>query len=837
MITPPLSSAPTLEWAQFYIDHRGAPIPVPFKSKKPVLDEWPDLRVTRETAPAYFNGAPSNVGMLLGAASGGLTDIDLDCPDAVVLAARFLPPTACRFGRTSTGVTHWAYRIAPSMPTTKFTDVEKGADGERAMLVEFRGDGAQTLFPPSVHPLGERIEFVGGDFAPAEVDGADLLRRARLLAIACFLARHWPPLGSRHEAALGASGLLLRAGVPVEDVMLVVTSAAREGKDDEGRRAEVLSTYDTLNEGGAVLGGPALTKVLTGDGAGVVKQIKHWLGLHLSAESQWRPPGDRPQIDVGNLGLAEMGDAAWRAIEGANEPPRIYRYGSTLAWLAQDPAGQPQVELMGQEHMSHHLAQVAVFLRRTPRLTPAFPPERLSTDLLAVPRGTLPRLVRLVRAPVFAADGRLLTAQGYDAASGLYVAMPAGLVIPPISEAPTATELDQARTCLVDELLVDFPFSGIADRAHALALLLTPLLRECITGDVPLFVLSKSTPRTGATLLVKAVSIVQDGVPTSPTTISADEEENRKKFTAILLSSPPMALLDNVHGRLGSAALAAILTSGGTWTDRLLGKTQQVTVPVRAVFVATGNNPALSNEMAGRSVLIRLDAKMEDPSTRTGFRHPQLEAWVREHRGRLLGAALTLGQGWVAAGRPLATHLTFGGFQEWAGVLGGVLDMAGVPGFLGNRRDLFEQADEENASIRAFLADWLAKYGTENSVTTKELLDVAKNHPLDIAAKSDHGLLVRLGRLIGGLVDRWYAVTDDGTVAVKRLDGRAGVVAWRLVERVDGGVGGTGGCAPRHMTRESNSITAVAGVGEVTGDIPPTPSIPTTQLLLSEGRA
>jgi len=789
-----------LEWARFYLEQAVAPIPVPFKTKKPVLDEWQTLRLARETVAEYFNGAPQNIGMLLGEASHGLVDIDHDCPEAVALAASFLPSTPCLFGRESRGATHWLYRISPAMATTKFQDVEKGEDDEKSMLVEFRGDGAQTIFPPSVHPSGERVIFLCKEFAPAKVDGTELLRRVRLLAIACLLGRHWPHEGGRHNAALGAAGLLLPLGVPLEDVILVVTAAARVGGDSEAakRRGDALSTYEKLEAGDSVVGGPALAQALKGNGAAVIKTIKRWLSRHQPAEPRWQPPASRPEIDTGNLGLAEMAAAAWQAIERANDPPKVYRFGTALAWLAEDAAGQPQVDVMGQDHVRHHLADVATFLRwsrapgRAPEKKPAFPPVALAADLLAVPHGTLPHLSRLVRTPVFTADGRLLTEFGYDAESGLYLALPMGLMIPAIPEAPTAEELGRARTELVDELLVDFPFLGAPDWAHALALLLTPLLRECITGDVPLFVVSKSTPRTGAGLLVKAISIVQEGAAASPTTISADEEEMRKRLTAALLRSPSLVLLDNLHGRLDSAALASILTGGGSWSDRLLGKTQQVTVPVRAVFVVTANNPALSNEMAGRSVLIRLDAKVEDPSTRAGFRHPHLEDWTREHRGRLLAAALTLGQGWIAAKRHRAT-VTFGGFQDWAEVLGGVLEAVGVPGFLDNRRQLFEQSDEENILIKSFLSAWLAAYG-ETPVATKELLDnIAKNHPLDIGAKTEQGMLVRLGKLVGGIVDRWYSLDDDtrsSAVAVKRVGNKAGGVAWQLRR---GGSGGSGG--------------------------------------------
>lgn len=54
---------------------------------------------------------------------------------------------------------------------------------------------------------GELIVLLCEDFAPAEVDGGVLFRRARLLAAAAVLAHHWPDQGSWHQAALGVAGL------------------------------------------------------------------------------------------------------------------------------------------------------------------------------------------------------------------------------------------------------------------------------------------------------------------------------------------------------------------------------------------------------------------------------------------------------------------------------------------------------------------------------------------------------------------------------------------------------------------------------------------------------
>jgi hypothetical protein len=168
MSSPPATAA-LLEWALFYIDEGCAPLPVPFKTKEPPSNDWPNLRLTRVTAPDHFNSEPINLGLLLGAASGGLTDGDLDCREAVILADRFLPTTRVKFGREGTGASHRVWRVnPPSLPTTKFEDVGKGLEGERATLLEIRDDGAQTIFPPSVHPRGERVTFISPTFAPGE---------------------------------------------------------------------------------------------------------------------------------------------------------------------------------------------------------------------------------------------------------------------------------------------------------------------------------------------------------------------------------------------------------------------------------------------------------------------------------------------------------------------------------------------------------------------------------------------------------------------------------------------------------------------------------------------
>ncbi len=260
-----------LELAAGYCARGWRPIPIPRGAKAPTLKGWEKLRLGTEELNAYFNGQPLNIGVLLGEASGGLVDVDLDCAETVALASTFLPATACRFGRASRRESHWLY-LAPPIETEPFKDVNGN------MLVEVRSSGVQTVFPGSAHPSGELIEF-SVDGQPTAVTAAELRAAVVRLAVAAILARHWPASGSRHETALAAAGFLLRAGLDEASAVMIISAAARTAGDSEwrDRTRAVRDTAADLAAGQPVTGGRRLADQLT-DGEKVVAQLRKWLG-------------------------------------------------------------------------------------------------------------------------------------------------------------------------------------------------------------------------------------------------------------------------------------------------------------------------------------------------------------------------------------------------------------------------------------------------------------------------------------------------------------------------------------------------------------------------------
>jgi len=313
--------------------------------------------------------------------------------------------------------------------------------------------------------------------------------------------------------------------------------------------------------------------------------------------------------------------------------------------------------------------------------------------------------------------------------------------------------------------------------AHAVGLLLLPFARDLIEGPTPLHLVEKPSPGTGASLLVDVLTSPATGHSVQAMTEGGGEEEWRKRITAKLRSGPAVTLIDNVRHKLDSASLSAALTCI-TWEDRLLGVSEVVRLPVRTAWVATGNNPALSNELARRTVRIRMDAKVDMPWLRTTFRHGNLRGWAAGHRGELVWAALTLVQQWITRGRPPGTR-TLGMFEAWARVIGGILQSADIPGFLGNLDELYRSSNAEAATWRAFVAAWWEQHQeTPVGVKTLYALATGGEFDLELGTGSEQSQRVRLGKILVQARDRQFG--DCRIVEGGRL---RNAVQWRL-ERV-----------------------------------------------------
>ncbi|HZN10504.1 MAG TPA: DUF3987 domain-containing protein, partial [Blastocatellia bacterium] len=218
-------------------------------------------------------------GLLLGSASGSLVNVDLDCAEARRLAPHILPATPMRSGRKSAPDSHLWY-VADIPATVQFRDPELKSDDTRAMLVELRSTGGQTVVAPSIHPCGEVYEWQGA-LEPASVEAEKLRTGVSKLAACALLARYWRE-GQREQTALAVAGWLLRAGWPATSVSKFIGLAAEAANDDEAgkRQKAVADTAEKLQMGESVTGFPSLAEML---GERVAKKIAEWLRVQSAA--------------------------------------------------------------------------------------------------------------------------------------------------------------------------------------------------------------------------------------------------------------------------------------------------------------------------------------------------------------------------------------------------------------------------------------------------------------------------------------------------------------------------------------------------------------------------
>jgi hypothetical protein len=492
---------------------------------------------------------------------------------------------------------------------------------------------------------------------------------------------------------------------------------------------------------------------------------------------------DKPVVVVTNRHLRDIAEESWKLLTEASNA-QYFTFGTALADLipGNKKNPNPHPRILSPAALRGHLERLGDYMGAAKAgEVPGRVPKDVLDDMLEYGVPPMPSLVGVMNCPFVDAGGEVIQSSGFHEPTGLLVAL-GGVGIPVVPNYPTTAQMEQARELLVTEVFGDFPFSTTADKTNAVAAVLNPIVRPLVSGPTPLHLVESPMPGSGKGKIASVVSIIGTGTVPAVMTEAHDEDEWRKRITARLTTAPPVLLIDNVRRRLDSAALSSALTTP-TWSDRLMGVSRIVELPVRTTWLATANNPATSDEIARRIVRIRIDAGSEHPWERKGFRHPKLEEWLISNRGELLWACLTLIKGWFAAGKPKSA-VVMGSFEDWAGIMGGILENAGFKDFLGNRSAVYQQATAELEAWRALVEAWAQRYG-DQKVGVSELFQLAKEHKLLTELRDDkteRGARTSLGihlaklrdRRVGRYTIRLVETADESQPALYRLQATEG---------------------------------------------------------------
>ncbi len=841
--------------ARKYTELGLAVIPVPCGQKGPIIKGWQNLKLSLDKVESAFTET-DNIGVLLGSSSGGLVDLDLDCPESRIVAPAVLKniDSVATYGREQSPRSHYLFYSEGIKP------IKYSCPRSKEVLLELRSDGQQSLFPGSLHPTGDVYRFDECSDNIVMIDCEKLIQVTSRIAGVALLVKHWPKKGSRQDAALALAGGLIRAGKDKEKVGLFIKNVAEYAGDEEAdqRVKAVNYTAEKLAAGYPVTGWPRLSEIIDPK---VVTKFREWLHIevdknqeknnrrqgvlaavevalndkepgiaimdnedlmknidwmkrhdmagydqvekmirgivnlnnfHKAVKSAKRQDNESESKDLnsggfetivkGNASLKEHRLRAYEAISKHNsKSPFLFRRSGELVSVRKVKNNHARIELLGLEQMRNILADYINWgCEIRDMFVKCYPPIEVAKAIMADNSLTFPPLNRIVKVPVFGADGSLLTRPGYHQGAGTWLLDSAPQI--DIKNEPSKEEVVSAKNFIMDNVFVDFPFKDDSSIAYTFAVLLLPFIRQMIDGPTPLHLFDAiSGAGTGKSLLAELITTISTGEEPAVLTDCVSDEEWRKMITAKLISGPNVILIDNLKWKLDSGALSAALT-GRVWEGRLLGKSEIVSCPVEATWMATGNNIETSREIVRRLVRISLDAETTQPWTRSTekFKHTNIRSWVNDHHKELIEACLMMIQGWIIAGKPFNTKTSLGSFESWSSVIGGILEYAEIHGFLEDLSKIYEEADAETSSWIEFLEVWWDEYA-DKEAQASELYDLAKDKDLllnVLGHKNERSQKSRLGKALKAIVGRHL---DNFYVEKANTKGKGGVHRYKLL--------------------------------------------------------
>ncbi len=266
----------------------------------------------------------------------------------------------------------------------------------------------------------------------------------------------------------------------------------------------------------------------------------------------------------------------------------------------------------------------------------------------------------VMRHPVVTPDGNVLgLEQGYNEDHKL--------LFPEKTETHTVDLEVAYRT--IHDVFHEFPPETIPG---AFATMLTLLTRPFMP-TAPMICIDAPTQSSGKSLFAKCcLGIVYDKMSISAQSQPKEDIEFDKAAKSYMQQHPGAVMFyDDFSGYIDYNILKTLLTEAKSLSYRILGQSRTCEVKTNRPVVMTGNQLDLSHDIVRRSITIRIDTKLENPSERRCSRDSsELLQYVHANRLHLLSCLLTIAQHALTNATDEHNTRTFASFEEWAKTVG-----------------------------------------------------------------------------------------------------------------------------------------------------------------------
>ena len=208
-----------------------------------------------------------------------------------------------------------------------------------------------------------------------------------------------------------------------------------------------------------------------------------------------------------------------------------------------------------------------------------------------------------------------------------------------------------------------FPFNGPVSVGVFIAALFTAIIRPALQ-TAPGFLITSPIPGSGKSLLSRAVSKLSGQIIPKLFPVSESQEEIKKLLLAIGRVCEPAVIFDNIEKVFVSNALCALLTTE-VYSDRVLKKSQFMTVPTRFLLVLNGNNVFLKGDICRRVLTCEIDPGVEEPWRRKFDLDPV--QYCMNNRLEMVAAVLTLLRAGMQMGEKPGDRTA--SFEDWSDIV------------------------------------------------------------------------------------------------------------------------------------------------------------------------
>jgi hypothetical protein len=470
-------------------------------------------------------------------------------------------------------------------------------------------------------------------------------------------------------------------------------------------------------------------------------------------------PDFRPRVNPTEMPLDELLRVGVDAMASARVGGRPYLFrrvisdGTPNALVTVNPSGTARIWGPKDAHLLAYQVLQPVFSETFNEMTneveykysTSFPRDPAAALYeAAMQSDAIPAVRTISSTPIVLTTGHVAATPGYNPEHQALIAIPkrdqeAWTTRYNVPLKPTAEEAQAALDYVDVELLSDFPFESVADRATELTFITTAATRylfpmcPAFAADAP----EKGTGKSWLCELPRLVTLGHAKYQSVGHRKGQDEETRKQLGTLVLSGSSFFAHIDEMprDEKLTSTALQELVTAPSMGV-RVLGVNANVEAEGLMLSMA-GNNIQIGGDFGRRVMKARLryvgkgTAARRDPSD---FRHDDLRAWVLDHRPELLAAVHTI----VIYG--IQNHVqpsgSMGSFEAWSRTVGRglsavtleVADDKGVTSrvsvfklALDAQETVVEKEDDLTDEWGELLAAWHGEFPNEEWVSAKEI--------------------------------------------------------------------------------------------------------------------